>query len=183
MCQVRQLNFCQIYHTSKYSTSTQKWHPKILTPFRTQIRIKPQLWHWNKLYAFPAGTYPPTSVDAALANGSHTAQQSAKSKTGTGITRKSARNLLLWTSRRDMYPQLAGIGTTTMTSRCVVWQDERADSETLSLQVLDFLGSGTLNPRELGRLVGYVHSPVTDENRSPTSLGTITIFFACRRNS
>ncbi len=60
-----------------------------------------------------------------------------------------------------MYPQLAGIGTTTMTSRCVVWQDERADSETLSLQVLDFLGSGTLNPRELGRLVWYVHSPVT----------------------
>jgi hypothetical protein len=48
-----------------------------------------------------------------------------------------------------------------MTSRCVVWQDERADSETLSLQVLDFLGSGTLNPRELGRLVWYVHSPVT----------------------
>lgn len=30
-----------------------------------------------------------------------------------------------------MYPQLAGIGMTTMTSRYIIWQDERADSETL----------------------------------------------------
>ncbi len=82
-----------------------------------------------------------------------------------------------------MYPQLAGIGMTTMTSRYIIWQDERADSETLSLQVLDFLRSGTLDPRELGRLVGYVHSPVTDENRSLTSLGTITILYSYRRNS
>lgn len=52
-----------------------------------------------------------------------------------------------------------------------------------TLQVLEFLKSDTLNPSELGRLVGYVHSPVTDENRSLISLGTITILYSCRRNS
>ena len=128
MCQVRQLDFCQTCHTFDHSTSAQKWHPNIPNSIRTQIRGESQHWHTKKLSAFLAGTYPPISVDAALANGSHTAPQSAKSKTGIGITGKSARNLLLGTSRGDMYPRLAGVGMTIMTSRYIIWQGERADS-------------------------------------------------------
>ena len=44
-----------------------------------------------------------------------------------------------------------------------------------TLQVLEFLRSGTLNSCELGRLVGYVHSPITEESRPPTNRSAIIL--------
>ena len=43
------------------------------------------LWHGKQLYAFPAGTYPPISSDAALATGPRTAQKSTKARLEQGL--------------------------------------------------------------------------------------------------